>query len=92
MPETPTADKKVRVRRGRNGKIISGKAVNQKPTAPNPLENIKLVVLLKDGTKIEHQMSEVLRFNIINGTLTITIKGGKIERYSILDVERTIIE
>ena len=59
---------------------------------PNPLENISLIVLLKDGTKIEHQMSEVLRFNIINGVLTITIKGGKIERHSILDVEKTIIE
>ena len=89
-PETPTAEKNVRVKRGKNGKIISKKVVT--PPAPNPLENIRLIVLLKDGTKIEHQMSDVLRFNIINGTLTITTKDGKTERHSILDVERTIIE
>ncbi|MEP7039925.1 MAG: hypothetical protein ABI891_16455, partial [Acidobacteriota bacterium] len=85
-----TAEKNVRVKRGKNGKIISKKVVS--PPAPNPLENIKLIVLLKDGTKIEHQMSDVLRFNIINGILTIITKDGKIERHSILDVERTIIE
>ena len=88
--ETPTAEKNVRVKRGRNGRIISKKVVT--PPAPSPLENIKLVVLLKDGTKIEHQMSDVLRFNIINGILTIITKDGKTERHSILDVERTIIE
>ncbi len=91
-PETPSAEKTVRVRSGKNGRIISGKVVTPKPIVPNPLENIRLIVLLKDGTKIEHQMSDVVRFNIINGVLTITIKGGKIERHSILDVERTIIE
>ncbi len=65
---------------------------NQTPPASNPLENIRLVVLFKDGTKIEHQMSDVLRFNIIKGILTVTTKGGKIKRYSILDIEKTTIE
>ncbi len=91
VPAT-AAKKTVRIRRGKNGRIISRKVITPKPPAPNLLENIKLIVLLKDGTKIEHQMSDVLRFNIIKGVLTITVKGGKIERHSILDVEKTIIE
>lgn len=79
--------KPVRTRRGQ-----AAKTATPKPPVPDPLENIRLTVLLKDGTKIEHQMSEILRFNILKGVLTIIRKDGKIERYSILDVERTIIE
>jgi hypothetical protein len=59
---------------------------------PDPLENIKLVVQLKDGTVIERPMSEVLRFNVVNGMLTVTGKDRKVTRYSILDVLRVTIE
>ncbi|MCY7345358.1 MAG: hypothetical protein LH614_03985 [Pyrinomonadaceae bacterium] len=62
------------------------------PPAPNPLENIRLKVTLKDGSIIEHPMSEVERFNVVKGILTIITKDGKIERYSILDVAKTTIE
>lgn len=84
--------KPVRTRRGQAAKTTAAKTATPKPPVPDPLENIRLTVLLKDGTKIEHQMSEILRFNILKGVLTITKKDGKIERYSILDIERTIIE
>lgn len=78
-------------RRGRTARTTKKPEIPKTPV-PDPLENIRLTVLLKDGTKIEHQMSEILRFNIINGVLTIRRKDGKIERYSILNVEKTIIE
>ncbi len=78
-------------KRGRTARTDK-KTETPKPPAPDPLENIRLTVLLKDGTKIEHQMNEVVRFNIIKGVLTIIRKDGKIERYSIFDVEKTIIE
>ncbi len=81
-----------KARTGRNAKTRARAAVIPKPVAPNPLENIRLIVLFKDGTKIEHQMSEVLRVNIIRGILTVTTKDGKIKRYSILDIEKTTIE
>lgn len=58
----------------------------------NPLASIKLVILFKDGGRIERPMSEVLRFTIDKGILTVISKDGRIGRYSILDVERTIIE
>ncbi len=62
------------------------------PPAPNPLENIRLKVTLKDGSTIEHPMSDVERFNVVKGVLTIVTKDGKTERYSILDVAKTTIE
>lgn len=91
-PIASVVKKPATTRRGRTARTTAGKTAAAKPSAPDPLENIRLTVLLKDGTKIEYQMSEVLRFNILRGILTISKKDGKIERYSILDVERTIIE
>ncbi len=62
------------------------------PTEPDPLEKINLVILFKDGTRMERPMSEVLRFTVDKGVLTVIAKDGSIGRYSILDVERVTIE
>lgn len=62
------------------------------PPAPNPLESIRLVVLFKNGEKIERPMSEVIRFNVDKGILTIVLKDGTIARHSLLDVEKVTIE
>jgi hypothetical protein len=56
------------------------------------MENIRLVVEFKDGAKIERPMSEVMRFGVDKGVLTIVNKNGTIGRYSILDVVRMTIE
>ena len=52
----------------------------------NPLENIKLTVVFKDGKKMERSMSDILSVNVDKGTLTIIEKDGTISRYSILDI------
>jgi len=62
------------------------------PPAPNPLESIMLIVLFKDGKKIERPMSEVLRFNVDKGILTVVLKDGTMSKHSILDVEKVTIE
>ena len=59
---------------------------------PGLLENIRLVVLLKDGGRIERPMSEVVKFGVEKGILTIINKNGSISRYSILDVEKVTIQ
>lgn len=67
----------------------------KKPETEAPaknLANIKLVVLFKNGTKIERPMDKILRFSVDNGVLTIISMDGSIGRYSIFDVERTTIE
>ncbi len=69
------------------------KPKTKKPLEPNPLESVRLIVLFKDGTKIERPMSEISRVNVDNkGMLTIVSKDGKIERHSILDVAKFTIE
>jgi len=63
-----------------------------KAASPAELANINLIVLFKDGSKIERPMSEVLKFNVDKGILTVISKDGAIGRYSILDVEKVTIE
>jgi hypothetical protein len=68
------------------------KKKSTKTAEPNPLENIKLIVLFKDGSKIEKPMSEILRVNVDKGILTIIYKDGAVSRYSILDVQEMTIK
>ncbi|MEQ1922941.1 MAG: hypothetical protein ABL952_10585 [Pyrinomonadaceae bacterium] len=58
----------------------------------DPLASIKLIVQMKDGAVIESPMSEVLKFSVDKGVLTVIMKGGKITRYSILVVAKVTIE
>lgn len=60
--------------------------------AVNPLENVKLVVLMKNGDKIEFPMPDVFRFSLNNGILTIITKDGKIHRRPIVEVQKMTIE
>jgi hypothetical protein len=59
---------------------------------PDPLEKINLVIEFKDGSKIERPMSEVLRFSVDKGVLTVIAKDGSIGRYSILTVDKVTIQ
>lgn len=58
----------------------------------NALENVRLLILFKDGTKLERSMNEVLRVGVDKGILTLITKDGAVLRYSILDVARMAIE
>ncbi len=71
---------------------VSKKSKTVKSLPPNALENIRLIVLFKDGSKIERPMSEVLKVGVDKGILTIISKDGAIGRYSILDVAKMTIE
>lgn len=59
---------------------------------PDPLASIRLVVELKDGKVIERPMSEVEKFSVDNGVLTVLAKDGKSVKYSILEVAKVTIE
>ena len=63
-----------------------------KTVKPRSLEDIRLIVLFTNGTKIERPMSQISRFGVDKGVLTIVTKEGKIGRYSILDVVKMTIE
>jgi hypothetical protein len=85
---TTTAPPKTR--RTTPPKTTPAKTTTEK--APDPLEKINLVIEFKDGTKIERPMSEVLRFSVDKGVLTVIAKDGSIGRYSILTVDKVTIQ
>lgn len=62
------------------------------PVNPSELGNIRLIVDFKDGRKIERPMSEILKFGVDKGILTIIAKDGSIGRYSILDIEKITVQ
>lgn len=59
---------------------------------PDPLESINLVIRFKDGRSLEKKMSDVFKFSVDKGVLTVILKDGSITRYSIVDVARLTIE
>jgi hypothetical protein len=59
---------------------------------PDPLASINLVILFKDGSKIERPMNEVLRFSVDRGVLTVIAKDGTTAKYSIFDVASVTIQ
>jgi len=82
---------------GTTAKATSTKAkAAAKPPAPplvvtpDPLASIHLVVLLKDGNKIERPMNEVLKFSVDKGVLTVITRDGTVT-YPILDVAKVTI-
>jgi hypothetical protein len=60
--------------------------------APDPLASIRLVIEMKDGEVIERPMSEVVRFSVDKGVLTVVTNDRKTVRYSILLIERVTIK
>lgn len=64
----------------------------EKAVESDPLANIRLVVIFKDGTKLERPMNEILKFGVDKGILTVITKDGTIGRYSILDVAKMTVE
>jgi hypothetical protein len=85
---TARAARNAATRRSRNQ---PARTVTAEPKV-DPLANVRLVVMLKDGYKIERPMSEVLRASVDKGTLVVITKDGKIERFAILDVLKFSIE
>ncbi len=62
------------------------------PPQPDPLANVQLVILLKNGQRVERVMSEVFNVSVDKGQVTVITKSGKIERYNLLDVQKMTIE
>ena len=102
----PTTSEKANSSKKKNAttkKTVSATKANPKPVVKTPkaiaaeelkarLEKMNLVILFKDGAKIERPLSEVLRLSVDKGILTVISKNGSIGRYSILEIVKTTIE
>ena len=64
----------------------------KRETNADPLANVNLVVEFKDGRRIERPMSDVFRFSVNHGSLTIISKEGKISRFPVLDISKVTIQ
>jgi len=69
------------------GRTTSSTKAKPKPEPPaDPLAGTSLIITLKDGTRIEQPMSEVTRFVMDHGALTIFAKDGTIHRFEAADL------
>lgn len=59
---------------------------------PDPMESVNLVIQFKNGDLLQRKMSEVFKFSVDKGILTVILKDGSISKYAILDVAKLTIE
>ncbi len=86
----PSTERQVKPKKPRTTR--TDKKAEIEPVSPSDLVNIRLIVEFKDGRKIERPMSEILKFGVDKGILTIIVKDGSIGRYSILDIAKITVE
>lgn len=58
----------------------------------DPLADVQLVIVFKDGARIERPLPEVFRFSVDRGVLTVVSKDGRIGKYKMVDVAKVTIE
>jgi hypothetical protein len=68
-----------------------GEARRQTETS-DPMAAFRLVIVFRDGSRIERPMKEVSRFSVDKGTLTVVNRGGTTGRYSMADVVSVTIQ
>lgn len=89
-----TARSKTANSRPRNGQTRAQPSDSAAVAAaqPDPLANLRLIVLMKNSDRVERSMSDVFRVSVDSGQLTIITKSGKIERYNLAEIIRFAIE
>jgi hypothetical protein len=73
----------------------AGVAPAEKPKSEakiDPLANVHLVIVFKDGSRIERPLPEVFRFSVDRGILTVISKDGRVGKYQMADVSKVTIE
>ena len=61
-------------------------------TSADPLANVQLVIVFKDGSKIERPLPDVFRFSVDRGVLTVISKDGRVGKYQMINVAKVTIE
>jgi hypothetical protein len=65
---------------------------SQKESTADATANVRLILELKNGERIERSMSEVFNVRIDKAQITVITKNGKVERYNLVDVQKMTIE
>lgn len=64
----------------------------EEPSLEQKLANVQLRIILKGGGTFSRPMNEVLSVNVIKGVLTVVTNDGRIQEFSILEIEKMTIE
>ncbi len=91
-PKPKTLPKKVAATPSRKTPAKTTPKPEERTPVPDPMANVRLIVLFKDGSKIERPMTDVLRIIVVKAVLTIIHKDGSIGRYPLIDVAKFSIE
>jgi hypothetical protein len=59
---------------------------------PDPLANVRLVIVFKDGSRIERPLPDVFKFSVDRGMLTVISKDGRVGKYQMIDVASVTIQ
>ena len=87
---TVKVDKKPQPKR--TPKAEKSDATADESAKADPLANIHLVIAFKNGDKLERPLSEVMKFSVDKGVLTVIAKDGSIRRYLMVDVSEVTIK
>ena len=70
----------------------TGSTRSRREAPADPLAGVALVIVLKDGTRIERSMSEITRFMYDHGFLTVFAKDGAIHRIAVTDLASVTVQ
>ena len=68
------------------------RAEKNEASGVDPLSSVRLIIRFRDASVIERPLSEILRFSVERGILTVVMRNGTIGRYSMLDVASVTLE
>jgi hypothetical protein len=76
----------------RPGVVVTTRERRAAASTGDPMANFTLVIVFKDGSTTERPMTEVSKFQVDKGVLTVSPKNGNPVKYSMADVVRVGIE
>lgn len=79
-------------RRPKDKTVPTDKTPEPAKEKADPLANVRLVVSFKNGDKLERPLTEILKFSVDKGVLTVIAKDGSIRRYMMVDVAEVTIK
>ncbi len=85
-------DRETPPRTARPGVVVTTRDRRAAASAGDPMANFTLVIVFKDGSTTERPMTEISKFQVDKGVLTVSPKIGNPVKYSMADVVRVGIE
>ena len=90
--ETKEREDRPRTETAREAARRERSEARKKAETSDPMASFNLIIVFRDGSRIERPMTEVSRFSVDKGVLTVAHKGGQTGRYSMADVVSVTVQ